>query len=178
LRRYRCVGIRDVAVGAYCLRLEIAVDEEPKVAVAQPPLHGDVMPCAVENRRCAANCEVARPVAGHAEDDLAAGDRDPEFAIGAGAIAVDDDVPRGPSLICAARHRRCRVLRSARHQPELKCEVSGADVRGRPGERCYRVVDPDLDAVDVTGAGTEKAQRMTGRECAGNTLHGRVMTTS
>jgi hypothetical protein len=126
------------------------------------------MPRAVEHRRQAAQRVNAGSVSGDAEDYLSASNRDAELAVVAQAIAVDDQIARDPVVVRTARDSARRVLGSARHQPELEREVRGADVGRRPGETVRRIVDPDLDAVDVAATRAEKAQRVTGGECDRN----------
>ena len=159
IRRGRVVRVRDVAVGAVGLRLEDAVDEDPHPAVRAPPLDGHVVPPVVEHAARAADREVARAVAADAEDDDSPGDRNAELAVGAGAVAVHDHVAVDPGGVGAAGNGGRGVVGRGGPHPELDREVARADVGRRAGVRVGRVVDRDLDAVDVGRAVAVEAQR-------------------
>jgi hypothetical protein len=160
--RHPVVRVRHVAVRPVGLRLEHAVDEQPHPAVAAPPLHRDVVPGVVEHVRGAADRPVAGAVARDAEDEPTACDRHAEFPVLVETIAVDHDVAEHPRRVRPAEDGRGEVLRGAPAQPELDREVGRPDVDRGTGKRGGRIVDADLDPVDVAEAVAVEAQRAGG----------------
>jgi hypothetical protein len=68
------------------------------------------------------------------------------------AVAVNHDIAVNPVLIRAAGHGARRVVGERPLDPELNREVGRADVGGRTRQVVRRVVDANLNAVDVADA--------------------------
>jgi hypothetical protein len=155
------VRVGDIAIGAIDLSLERAINIQPHPAVRTAPLYGDVVPLVIQHTGGPAYGTVPRGVAAHAKNQLAARDRKAELAILVESVSVEQDVAKNPIRIRSASHRAGWIVNDARLHPELEGEVLGTHIGRRARVGVGRVVDLDLDAIDIAGPVAKEAQGIT-----------------
>ena len=149
VERRGVIRIGDVAVRAVGFRIERAVDVDRHPAIRDPALHHSMMPKPVGQRGRAAQRALRSIGARDAEHQAPSAERHAEVPILVEAVAIDEHVSAPPRLVRPAGRSGGGVLARQRLHPPFECEVRGTDVGRWSGGRGRRVVDGDLDTIQV-----------------------------